>query len=216
MTSSINIPRGRTPCHDRFDSAVVSSGMTRSRLLPTLFLPAILAQACAPRPADPEADSTAAAADSTPVHDMAGMSTGDADRDFLRMMSSHHKGLITLAHESMLRGSRGTSQSQDDAAILDARQDRELETMVGMLKTYGDSTPPVMLASDQAMIDSVLKVAGPEYAQAFYKAVVSHHKRAIGMIDDYLPKAKREDVKAMAIRMRQDHQTEIVTFERKR
>ena len=77
-----------------------------------------LAVACSPGPADRVADTAAVAADtSRPAggHDMTGMAmTGDADHDFLRMMSSHHKGLI-VAHESMLKGGRGTPESQDDA-----------------------------------------------------------------------------------------------------
>jgi uncharacterized protein (DUF305 family) len=185
---------------------------------PVLLL--TLAVACSPGPAGRASDTTAIAADSSPAagpHDMAGMPmTGDADRDFLVMMSGHHKGLIALAHESMLRGSRGTIQSQDDARILDARQDRELEQMIAMLKaTYQDSAQPRVRPADQAMIDSLLRIPGPAYALEFYRAVVAQHRRAVGMIDEYLPNAKRADLKALAERMRSDHLAEIREFERK-
>lgn len=166
-----------------------------------------LAVACSTRPEKPASDTTAVA-----THDM----TGDADHDFLLMMSGHHKGLIALAHESMIRGTRGTVQSQDDAQILDARQDRELTQMIALLKaTYQDSAQPTVRPADQAMIDSLLEIPGPAYAPEFYRAVVAHHRRAVAMIDEYLPKATRPDIKALAERMRGDHLAEIKEFERK-
>ena len=166
--------------------------------LPVLLL--ALAIACSPEPESHASDTM----------------TGDADHEFLSMMGGHHKGLIALAHESMLRGSRGTVQSQDDARILDARQDRELEQMVAMLAaTYRDSAPPTIRPADQALIDSLLRIQGPAYAPEFYRAVVAHHRRAVAMIDAYLPKARQAEVKALAERMRDDHLAEIREFERK-
>lgn len=179
-----------------------------------------LAAACSPRSADRAADTTAMEADTGAAaigHDMAGrVMTGDADRDFLRMMSDHHKGLILLAHESMLQGGRGTAESQADAQILDARQDREMEQMVMMLvRDYQDPHQPTATPTDVAMIDSVLATPGPAYAAAFYHAVVAHQRLAVTMIDEYLPKARRADVKAMVERMRTDHLADIKAFERK-
>jgi len=184
-----------------------------------LFLLA-LAAACSPGPADRAADTTAAAPASpsaAAAHDMAGMTmTGNADHDFLRMMSSHHKGLIALVHESMLKGGRGTPRSQEDAQILDARQDRELEQMISMLQAlFRDSTQPAVTPDDQATLDSVLRIPGADYAPAFYRTVVEHHRLGVTMIDDYLPKAGQPDVKALAERMREEHLAEIKQFERK-
>ena len=188
-----------------------------------LCIPALLlamAAACSPGPPNRAADTTAAPPATPPAaaaHDMAGMSmTGDADHDFLRMMSSHHKGLISLAHESMLKGSRGTPQSQEDAQILDARQDREFEQMISMLQAhFHDSTQPAVTPDDQATLDSVLRIPGADYAPAFYRTVVSQHRLAVTMIDDYLPRAGQPDIKALAERMLQEHLAEIKQFERK-
>lgn len=180
----------------------------------------LLTAACSSPPADRAADTTAVAVDTVSgagAHDMAGMAmTGDADRDFLLMMSNHHKGLIALAHQSMLQGGPGTAESQADAQILDARQDREIEQMLAMLKqVFQDPHEPRVSPSDQAVIDSVLTHSGEAYATAFYRAVVAHQRLAVAMIDEYLPKARRADVKAMVEKMRQEHQADIKQFERK-
>jgi uncharacterized protein (DUF305 family) len=180
----------------------------------------LLAPACASPPADRAADTAAVAADtvsSAGAHDMAGMAmTGDADRDFLLMMSNHHQGLIELAHQSMLQGGHGTAESQTDAQILDARQDREIEQMLTMLKqSFQDPHEPRVSPSDQAVIDSVRTLSGAAYATAFYRAVVAHQRLAVAMIDEYLPKARRADVKALVEKMRQDHHADIKQFEKK-
>lgn len=198
------------------------AGPGRRRAPVALLALLLLADACGPKAetGNTSADTTAvAAAPDTAAagHDMAGMSmTGDADRDFLRMTSDHHKGLIALAHESMTKGGRGTAQSQADAGILDAKQDRELEQMVKMLEgTYQDPYEPKVMPADQTVVESLAATAGSAYAPAFYRAVVAHHRKAITMIDEYLSKAKRADVKAMAETMRKDQLAELREFERK-
>src|SRR5665647_310747 len=59
--------------------------------------------------------------------------TRDADHDFLRMMSDHHKGLILMAHMTTERKEGGSAVA--DAKKLDAAQDKELDHMVTMLET---------------------------------------------------------------------------------
>ena len=179
----------------------------------------LLAAACGPKVEDAKvaADSAATVpSDSSGMGDMAGMSmTGDPDRDFLRMMSDHHKGLIALAHETMEAG-RGTAESRADARQLDTKQDKELERMVKLLESgYKDPYEPKVMPPDQAMVDSLMKETGMAYAMKFYQYVVVHHRRAIVMIDEYLPNARRPDVKDMAQAMRRDQLGEITEFERK-
>ena len=204
----------------------LSSGPTgrARRPVPAALFLVLLAAACGPkaeqaqRPA-PDTTTVAAVPDPTPAaagHDMAGMSmTGDADRDFLRMMTDHHKGLIAMAHESMEKG-RGTTQSRADAGRLDGKQDREIEQMVKMLDAnYHDPYEPKVPPADQAVVDSLQMHSGPAYAAEFYRRVVAHHRRAIAMVDEYLPKAVRADVKAMADKMKKDQMAEVQEFERK-
>ena len=178
----------------------------------------LLAPACGPKAEDanPAADSAAAVPADSAMANMPGMAmTGDADRDFLRMMSDHHKGLIAIAHESMEEG-RGTPQSRTDARSVDAKQDEELEQMIKMLESnYQDSYQPRATPADLAVVDSMLKTAGPGYAMAFYHNVIDHHRRGLAMIDQYLPRAGRADVKTLAEQMRKAQLAEIQEFERK-
>ena len=88
--------------------------------------------------------------------------------------------------------------------------------MIGMLQgTYADSAPPTVTPDDQAMNDSVLRVGPRLRPGVSTRAVIAHHRQAIGMIDDYLPRARRAEPKALAERMRKDHLEEIKLFERK-
>lgn len=147
---------------------------------------------------------------------VAGMATtGDADHDFLRTMSDHHKGLIAMAHETMEAG-RGTAQSRADAGTLDAKQDEELKQLVTMLDTvYRDPFEPKVTVSDQEVLAALLKQSGSAYAATFYRSVVAHHREALIMIDKYLLKATHPDLKRLAERMKLDQTREIAEFQRK-
>ena len=129
---------------------------------------------------------------------MAGMElTGDADRDFLRMMSDHHKGMILMAHMTKDRKEGGSAVA--DAKKMDAAQDAELDEMMTMLeKTYKDAYAAKVMPDNQAMADELKGKSGADYDRTFYQNVIKHHEQAIQMVDDYLPKAKSAAVKQMA------------------
>ena len=144
---------------------------------------------------------------------MSGMAmTGDPDHDFLRMMSDHHKGLTEMAH--------GAKEMKlpvaADARKLDTKQDAELDKMMTMLeKQYKDPYSPKIMPSNQAMIDALRGKAGTDYGKTFYQNVVQHHQEALKMINDYLPKAKKPELKAMAEKMKVDQTKEIAEFLKK-
>ena len=146
-------------------------------------------------------------------HDMANM-TGNADHDFLRMMSDHHKGLILLAHMTKDRKAAGTAGA--DAAKLDAAQDKELDHMVTMLeKDFKDPYAPKVMPQHQALADALKGKSGKEYDRAFYQGVIQHHQEALSMIDEYLPKSKNAMLKQMAEQMKADQSKEIADFQGK-
>ena len=147
---------------------------------------------------------------------MSGMTaqSGDADREFLRMMSDHHKGLIALVHMTQDRSGVGTAKA--DATTMDKAQDAELDAMMTMLeKTYKDAYAPKVMPEHEAMAASLKPMSGKGYERTFYQDIVKHHTEAIAMIDGYLPKAKSADVKAMAARMKADQSREITDFQKK-
>ena len=182
--------------------------------------------ACSPKP-DSTADSTAmapapsmsASGDSATTStnmQMSGMAnmTGDADRDFLRMMSDHHKGLIAIVHPTLDK--KENLAVKGDAAKMDKKQDAEIEKMITMLdKQYKDTYTPSVMPDNQRMVDELNGKSGAEYSRTFLKNVIAHHKQAIKMIDDYLPKAKSTQVKGMAQKMKSDQAKEIAEFQKK-
>ena len=174
--------------------------------------------AIAPNPAAmPTSDSAMGAQASGSMsgmdHNMASM-TGDADRDFLRMMSDHHKGLIIMAHMTKDRKEGGSAVA--DARKLDAVQDEELDVMVTMLeKDYKDAYAPKVMPEDQAMADALKLKVGKEYDRTFYQNIITHHQGALKMIDEYLPKAKNATLKQMAAKMKTDQTAEMAAFQRK-
>lgn len=73
------------------------------------------------------------------------------DQAFLEMMSDHHKGLITIVHET-IEQNKGTPVARADAMNLDRSQDAELDTMVTMLETkYHDPYGPENKAMAERM-----------------------------------------------------------------
>lgn len=146
---------------------------------------------------------------------MGGMAmTGDPDRDFLRMMSDHHKGLVEMAH--MTKEQKPASSAVADAAKLDTKQDAELDKMQTMLeKTFKDPYTPKVTADNQAMVDQLRGKTGPDYARIFYQNIVKHHQQAVAMVDEYLPKLKNATVKQMAEKMKADQTKEIAEFQKK-
>lgn len=145
-----------------------------------------------------------------------GGATGDPDRDFLRMMSEHHKGLIAMAHMVIEDGKKGSPATKADAEKLDTKQDAELDSMVTKLEQqYKDPYNPQIMPDNQKMIDELQAQSGTAYDRMFYHHVVQHHQQATQMIDHHLPMLKDAKVKAMAERMKRDQTREIEEFQRK-
>lgn len=144
-----------------------------------------------------------------------GGATGDPDRDFLRMMSEHHKGMIAMAHLT-IEEKKGSAATQADAKKLDTAQDAELDSMVTTLEQqYKDAYDPKIMPDNQKMVDDLKPLTGAAYDRMFYHHVVQHHQQATQMIDHHLPIMKDARVKAMAERMKRDQTREIAEFQPK-
>ncbi|MDQ6768915.1 MAG: DUF305 domain-containing protein [Gemmatimonadota bacterium] len=158
------------------------------------------------------ADSATPSAN-TQMSGMANM-TGDPDHDFLRMMSDHHKGLIAIVHPTLDKKENLAVKS--DARKMDKAQDAELDKMITMLdQKYKDAYTPSVMPDNQRMVDELNGKSGADYSRTFLKNVIAHHQQAIKMVDDYLPKAKNPQVKAMAEKMKSDQTKEIAALQKK-
>jgi len=159
------------------------------------------------------ADTAMAGMDHSNMAGMAGM-TGDPDRDFLRMMADHHKGLVLMAHQTLDR--KDAPRVAADAKKMDTKQDAEIVKMQGMLQQrYSDRYEPNVMPDNQKMADELKALAGKEYEKTFLHHVVMHHQMAIKMVDAYLPTAKVPEIKAMAEKMQAEQTAEIAELERK-
>ena len=88
--------------------------------------------------------------------------------------------------------------------------------MVTMLKTaYNDTIMPMAMPSAKAMNDSLQQKTGAAYDRDMYRHVIMHHQEGVKMVDDFLPRLKRPEVRQMAEKMRADQQREITEFQRK-
>lgn len=164
--------------------------------------------------------ATGAPAMSTSTTGMAdsGTAGGDtamasADQEFLQKMSDHHAGLIRIAHGTLEHN--GPLAVKDEAKKLDSEQDDELARMKNALKgefNVPDYKPSVM-PEHQAMADSLSKLSGSAYDRQFRMDVIKHHKEAVAMIDQYLPRMTHADIKTMAERMRASQMKEIAQFQ---
>ena len=206
--------------------------------LPAVAALSIALGACAKPSGDAVSDSSAStSASATTMHDtgmagMAGMShgdsagsgsrmasmpgmTGNADRDFLHMMSDHHKGMIALAHATVDRKD-ASAGVKADASKFDKKQDAELDSMTTMLEqSFKDSYTPKVMVQNQAMNDSVLAKKGTAFDRAFRETVIKHHQEGIKMMDEFLSTLTDAKLKAMTQRMRADQQREISELQQK-
>jgi uncharacterized protein (DUF305 family) len=190
-------------------------GLSQTSYSLLVLFAALVANACRGRADDASRDTVAAgtAADTG----MAAMQHGpakDADHEFLRRMSDHHEGLVQMATQAMNRAS--SSATQSEAHQLHQKQQQERDQMVGMIRTaYGETHTPSVMPAHRAMSDSLQQKSGAEYDRDFYRHVVMHHREGVRMIDEFLPRLTRPDVRQMAEKMKADQTREIAEFERK-
>ena len=142
-----------------------------------------------------------------------GATTGNADQDFLRMMSDHHKGMVTMAHEVKEQKS---SSVKDIATRLDTQQDNELDQMTTMLeRDFKDPYAPKVMAENQKIIDALKTKTGADFDRTFLQNTIMHHQEAIKMVDGYLPHSKSAAIRKMAEKIKADQTREIGEFQQR-
>lgn len=146
---------------------------------------------------------------------MPGMAAArDADQEFLRKMVDHHEGLIVMMDEAMERASSAVAKA--DAKKLHDKQHDTRDRMLGILRSaYNDSHTASVMPSARAMNDSLQRKSGTAYDRDMYGHLVMHHQEGVKMVDDFLPRLKRPEVRQMAEQMRTEQTREISEFQRK-
>jgi predicted outer membrane protein len=136
----------------------------------------------------------------------------DADREFLRRMLDHHAGLTRISHAAIERA--GGAKTRNAARYVDLRHDVERDRIRRILRReFRDSSAAQPLPEHSAAGDSLALLSGREYDRAFQEWVIAHHREALRMIETYLPRLRRSDVKALARDIRENQLREITELE---
>lgn len=132
----------------------------------------------------------------------------DADHEFLRMMSNHHEGLEVMGADAM---NRAVDDSVKSAAHnLHTKQAAQQDTMVMMIqRMYSEQHTPTIIPKNAAQADSLRQMSAPEADRYFLRTTIAHHEEGIRMIDRFLPRFTKPEVRQMAEKMREGQQREI-------
>jgi len=143
---------------------------------------------------------------STPVN----ATTGDADHDFLRDMSNHHKNVIVLADAAL-----EANQSPDMESVIGQlveRHGHELDALSAILRNaYKDryiSSP----TDETRRTAELLRQSGSHYKQTFFNAAIKAEQDALRIAKAYLPKGKTADVERLAAKIEGNETKEIVAM----
>ena len=138
----------------------------------------------------------------------------DPDHEFLRMMVNHHAGLVALAAEAVTRASDDSVRTA--ANMLQQKQQAEQDSMSAMIQRMYNEQPHVMpMPKNMAQVDSLKQTTGTAADQYFLRTVIAHHQEGIPMIDQFLPRSTKPEVRQMAEMMKADQQAEITELQGK-
>jgi uncharacterized protein (DUF305 family) len=157
-------------------------------------------------------DEGAASGDQASADSAAPAAARDADQEFARMMVDHHQGMIVMAQQAMERGS--TEAVKTEAHGMHQKQETEQKELLALLqREYQDTHQPTVTPSNRAMADSISAKQGADYDMAFRMHTIAHHREAIQMVDQFLPRLTRPELRTMAERMKADQAAEIQKLE---
>lgn len=139
-------------------------------------------------------------------------STGDVDHDFLRRMSDHHKDLIRITH-AVLESNSGASLEPAIRKFEDDH-DHELDAMLALLRTVYSDTYVPQANPENDFTTEILRKPGTDYAGVFLAAALKSEQAAVRILDDYLPNAKKSQVRNFAQKLRSEEAGEMAALRR--
>lgn len=156
------------------------------------------------------AGSAAAEAPGSPVAN----APPDSDRHFLRAMSDNEWGLLVLSHEALEHDSGEAVHAE--AVELDKSHGEEMDRLYAALRgIFHDDYTGKLTAEDSVGIDSLAKLGGTTYDQAFRRAVIAQLQQSVALTDRYLPTLRGAEVRTLAERLRAMHQRDIESLEKR-
>lgn len=139
----------------------------------------------------------------------------EADQQFLRMVSDHHRGMIEMAH-AVMHQADAPADVRAKAQEIDRKQHEETREMLTLLeRDFGDPYTPQVMSDNAAMVARVREANGPALARTFYETVIMHHREGVQMMAKQLPQLTKPEVRRMAEQMRDDQQREIAELQQK-
>jgi uncharacterized protein (DUF305 family) len=137
-------------------------------------------------------------------------STGDPDHDFLRRMSDHHKDLIRITHAAV--ESNRDPSLQPAIRKLEEDHDHELDDMLALLHAlYKDAYVPQTNPANDFTAE-ILRKPGTNYIQVFLATALNSEEEAVGILNEYLPKAKNREVRNFARKLRSEEAGEMAAL----
>ena len=138
--------------------------------------------------------------------------TGDADRDFLRRMSDHHKDLIRITHAVI--ESNSAASLEPAIRTFEDEHDHELDAMLALLRTvYNDPYVPHTNPENDFVVE-MLRQPATDYAGIFLAAALKSEGNAVRTVDAYLPNAKNPKVRSFAQKLKSEEGGEMTALRR--
>ncbi len=129
-------------------------------------------------------------------------STGNADHDFLRRMSDHHKDVIRITHAA-IEANRDPSLHTAIRKV-EEEHDHALDAMLALLRTiYGDAYVPQFNPENDATAD-LLRKSSSDYTRVFLTAADRSEAEALRILNEYLPNAKHQRIRVFAQNLRRE------------
>jgi len=172
--------------------------------------------------------TTPAAAPPTPAVTAKGSPTSTAtahnaaDTMFAQMMILHHQGAIEMADLAVEK-----AQAPEVKALaqnISAAQGPEIETMTNWLTSWGENPSPSPSGmpsmghpgmdmhgmSQEEVMAQLEGLTGTEFDRQFLTSMIAHHEGAVTMAQTELAQGKNPDALALAQKIINDQQAEIV------
>jgi uncharacterized protein (DUF305 family) len=127
-------------------------------------------------------------------------------------MSDHHKDLIRITHAVL----ESNSAASLEPAIREFEDDHdhELDAMLTLLRTvYKDPYVPQTNPENDFVVE-MLRKPGTDYSGIFLAAALKSEENAVRIVKDYLPTAKKRDVRSFAQKLSTEEGGEMAALRR--